>query len=233
MVEEKNVKELEISNIQNAKRNNDLNISKSSGIILNEKICRPISRNMLNPNAGNDWYGISLVNNHDGTYHVYGTSTSNLAIRITTSQIFLEANKSYTSSIEILDGEFVGQFVATVKNDNNILSYNYFKLFDSVLSQTKISNENKTIYAYEYYLPTSNVTVDFTFRFQVEEGSSATEYEAYEGCLYGLELYDTIEENFITDNYYLNCGIIAIFFALIILIVNAPLLFIRKIKGNL
>lgn len=60
--------------------------------------------------------------------------------------------------------------------------------------------------------------------YQIEDGSNT--------CIHSLELYDSIEPMFITNNYYLNCFIIGIMFLVIILIINAPLLVIRKIRGN-
>ena len=97
--------------------------------------------------------------------------------------------------------------------------YNNRLLFD---------DQDRNLYSFNSVITLNNI--------MVVEGlyneNSIGDYEPYDGCLYGLELYDTIEPNFITDNYYINCGIISIFLALIILIVNAPFIFIRKVKGN-
>ena len=51
-------------------------------------------------------------------------------------------------------------------------------------------------------------------------------------CIHSLELYDMVEPVFLTDNYYFNCLVIAGILAVVILIINAPFLFIRKIRGN-
>lgn len=48
----------------------------------------------------------------------------------------------------------------------------------------------------------------------------------------GLMLYDSIKDDLLTDNYYINCFIIAFFLFLVILIVNAPLMVLKKLKGR-
>lgn len=113
-------------------------------------------------------------------------------------------------------------------------SYSYSSLVtasNTWLSVNFVSSPNKTIKYIRAYWSNGYNYLDLD-SIMISEGLNLYDYEPYEGCLYGLELYDTIEPNFITDNYYINCGIISIFLALIILIVNAPFIFIRKVKGN-
>lgn len=46
----------------------------------------------------------------------------------------------------------------------------------------------------------------------------------------GVDLYDTIKDDFLTDNYFINCVIISIFLAIVGLVVLSPLIIIKKVQ---
>lgn len=140
-------------------------------------------KNLLNPNKPVNTEisnGITITNNGDGTYTAKGTSTNTLAIELTKpNTIILESGKTYSHSIEILSGTMAAQIAVTVINSDGTTTYNYMNLTPNQLSITKTMNENLIIKRYDFYV-TSGVSVDFTFRVQLEEGSEPTAYEPYQ-----------------------------------------------------
>lgn len=46
----------------------------------------------------------------------------------------------------------------------------------------------------------------------------------------GVDLYDTIKDDFLTDNYFINCVIISIFLSIVGLVVLSPLIIIKKVQ---
>lgn len=135
-------------------------------------------KNLLNPiGESKTENGITFTNNGDGTFTVTGTSTSSLAINLTDTinyPIILEKGKTYTQSVEILEGEgATSHVVPSVVDDYGKIEYNYFNG-----NQTKTADKNYKINSYAFYIA-SNVTLEFTFRVQLEEGDVATEYTPY------------------------------------------------------
>lgn len=123
--------------------------------------------------------GITITNNGDGSYTAKGTSTKALSIQLTSPNIIkLKANTYYTNSIEVLKGTMTGSITVTVKKSDNTIGYNYINVNNSNKTNTQISVEDLTIYAYSFYCA-SGTKVDFTFRVQLEEGTEATDYEPY------------------------------------------------------
>lgn len=123
--------------------------------------------------------GITITNNGDGSYTAKGTSTKTLSIQLTSPNIIkLKANTYYTNSIEVLKGTMTGSIAVTVKKSDNTIGYNYINVNNSNKTNTQISVEDLTIYAYSFYCE-SGTKVDFTFRVQLEEGTEATDYEPY------------------------------------------------------
>lgn len=149
-------------------------------------------KNLINPNLpvnSKTQNGITITNNGDGTYTATGTSTSSLAISLTQpNTIKLNKNTSYTNSIEILEGNFLGAIVVAVLDSEDKITYNYINVSSSSLSNTKIPTEDLTIKAYEYYINKANITVNFKFRVQLEKGTQATTYEQYKSNSLAINL---------------------------------------------
>ena len=149
-------------------------------------------KNLVNPNLpvnSKTQNGITITNNGDGTYTATGTSTSSLAISLTQKNtIKLNKSTSYTNSIEILEGNFLGAIVVAVLDSEDKITYNYINVSSSSLSNTKTPTEDLTIKTYEYYIDKANITVNFKFRVQLEEGTVATEYEEYKSNSLAINL---------------------------------------------
>lgn len=149
-------------------------------------------KNLINPNLpvnSKTQNGITITNNGDGTYTATGTSTSSLTISLTQpNTIKLNKNTSYTNSIEILEGNFLGAIVVAVLDSEDKITYNYINVSSSSLSNTKTPTEDLTIKAYEYYINKANITVNFKFRVQLEEGTVATDYEEYKSNSLAIDL---------------------------------------------
>lgn len=149
-------------------------------------------KNLINPNLpvnSKTQNGITITNNGDGTYTATGTSTSSLAISLTQKNtIKLNKSTSYTNSIEILEGNFLGAIVVAVLDSEDKITYNYMNVSSSSLSNTKTPTEDLTIKAYEYYIDKANITVNFKFRVQLEEGTVATDYEEYKSNSLTIDL---------------------------------------------
>lgn len=149
-------------------------------------------KNLVNPNLpvnSKTQNGITITNNGDGTYTATGTSTSSLAISLTQKNtIKLNKSTSYTNSIEILEGNFLGAIVVAVLDSEDKITYNYMNVSSSSLSNTKTPTEDLTIKTYEYYIDKANITVNFKFRVQLEKGSVATDYEEYKSNSLTIDL---------------------------------------------
>lgn len=149
-------------------------------------------KNLINPNLpvnSKTQNGITITNNGDGTYTATGTSTSSLAISLTQpNTIKLNKNTSYTNSIEILEGNFLGTIAVTVLDSEDKITYNYINVSSSSLSNTKIPTEDLTIKAYEYYISKANITVNFKFRVQLEEETQVTPFEEYKSNSLTIDL---------------------------------------------
>lgn len=149
-------------------------------------------KNLVNPNLpvnSKTQNGITITNNGDGTYTATGTSTSSLAISLTQKNtIKLNKSTSYTNSIEILEGNFLGAIVVAVLDSEDKITYNYINVSSSSLSNTKTPTEDLTIKTYEYYIDKANITVNFKFRVQLEEGTVATDYEEYKSNSLTIDL---------------------------------------------
>lgn len=146
--------------------------------------------NLLNPNrpiASSTKAGITVTNNGDGTYTATGTSTNNGAIDLTEINIIkLKKGLPYTNSIEILSGQMQGQIAVTVTNEDETTTYNYINVSSSILSKTVTPNDNKTIKNYQLFWSTSGITMNFTFRVQLEESPVVHPYIPY--GKYGIEV---------------------------------------------
>ena len=169
--------------------------------------------NLLNPNrpiASSTNAGITVTNNGDGTYTATGTSTHNGAIDLTEINIIkLKKGLPYTNSIEILSGQMQGRIAVTVTNEDETTTYNYINVSSSILSKTVTPNDNKTIKNYQLYWSTSGITMNFTFRVQLEESPAVHPYIPY--GKYGIEV-KTVGKNLLNlpDGTYTHNGITAV-----------------------
>ncbi len=151
--------------------------------------------NLINPNLPVDSEtrdGITLTNNGDGTYTVKGTATKTIGIDLTKQNVIkLKGNTYYTNSIEVLSGKMDGFITVSVKGKDDVTKFNYINLTPSNYINTVKTKEDLTVVRYNYFIE-SGKTVDFTFRVQLEKGTSATSYLPYGQC---RSMMDTITES--------------------------------------
>lgn len=144
-------------------------------------------KNMLNPNlpvSSETNRGITVVNNHDGTWHIFGTATSTLGIKLTSPNVIeLEKGKSYIHQLEILEGTFNGTITVSVKNDGGTISYNYLNVYSTLLYNVKTPTEHYIISGLNYYAPTGT-QVDAVVRLSLYQSNQILGYVPYDK--YGL-----------------------------------------------
>lgn len=139
-------------------------------------------KNLINPNQ--TIYtnaGVTIKNNGDGSYTASGTSTRAFSIKLTYDLFTLKSGLPYTNSIEILDGNMPNGVQITVKvsNANGTITYNYINLNPNLLSNTVTPNEDKMLEGYELYCNAAGISINFTFRVQLEQNNKATEWQPY------------------------------------------------------
>lgn len=140
-------------------------------------------KNLLNPNgASQNGSGLTFTNNGDGSFTVEGTSTANVSLVLSTQKIKLNANQPYTQSVTTVSGTKSGEVVVSVKNSSDEITFNYI-----AGNQTITPTENLTTYTYTCYVA-SGKTVNWTFKVQLEKGSTATEYEPYQSNTSTIDL---------------------------------------------
>lgn len=136
-------------------------------------------KNMLNPIGGSQTNrGVTFTNNGDGTFTAKGTSTGAVGFTLTNLTRYplnLYKGVTYTQSIDVISGvkPAMAVIVPSVKDEYGAISYNYF-----TDNQTKTAKSDFTVYSYTLYMD-GGVSVDFTFRVQLEEGATATEWTPY------------------------------------------------------
>ena len=136
-------------------------------------------KNLMNPDGETQTsFGVTLTNNGDGSFSVVGTSTSSATFRLVDMEkniIALHKGVAYTQSIEVLSGTKAptARVVPSVWTPSGDAIQNYFKD-----NQTVIPDDEYTIRSYSFYVP-NGLTVDYTFRVQLEVGDTATAYEPY------------------------------------------------------
>lgn len=136
-------------------------------------------KNLMNPDGETQTsFGVTLTNNGDGSFSVVGTSTSSATFRLVDTEkntIALHKGVAYTQSIEVLSGTKAptARVVPSVWTPSGDAIQNYFKD-----NQTVIPDDEYTIRSYSFYVP-NGLTVDYTFRVQLEVGDAATAYEPY------------------------------------------------------
>ena len=141
--------------------------------------------NLLNPigesKTEND---ITFTNNGDGTFTANGTASANTNFPLTIltdTPITLEANESYTQSLNVVSGTFGGSIVPAFKNGGGTISYNYFNSTGGSPNSTKTPTEEMYAHSYNFYISSGTSITNCTFKVQLEKGSTATTYEEYTG----------------------------------------------------
>lgn len=144
---------------------------------------KDVGKNLLNPNGVSKIESdLTFTNNGNGIFTVSGTSTTNRSFRLSTQQIELNANQPYTQSVITIAGTKVGEVVVSVKNRSNKITYNYI-----AGNQTITPTENLTTNTYTYYI-VAGKTVNWTFKVQLEKGSTSTDYENYQENILNIDL---------------------------------------------
>ena len=142
-----------------------------------------VGKNLVNPNGVSKIESdLTFTNNGNGIFTVSGTSTTNRSFRLSTQQIELNANQPYTQSVITIAGTKIGEVVVSVKNRSNKITYNYI-----AGNQTITSTENLITNTYTYYIAAGK-TVNWTFKVQLEKGSTSTDYETYQENILNLDL---------------------------------------------
>ena len=141
-------------------------------------------KNLLNPiGTSSSQADITLTNNGDGTFTANGTASEAVNFSLTnlsTSPITLEANTTYTQTLEIISGTFGGSIVPAFKNSGGTITYNYFNCNSNSRTDSKTPTEKMTAYSYNLYLGSGVSITNCKFRVQLEKGNS-TSYEQYTG----------------------------------------------------
>lgn len=136
---------------------------------------KDVGKNLVNPNGVSKIESdLTFTNNGNGIFTVSGTSTTNRSFRLSTQQIELNANQPYTQSVITIAGTKIGEVVVSVKNRSNKITYNYI-----AGNQTITPTENLITNTYTYYIAAGK-TVNWTFKVQLEKGSTSTDYETYQ-----------------------------------------------------
>ena len=144
-----------------------------------------VGKNLVNPNGVSKIESdLTFTNNGNGIFTVSGTSTTNRSFRLSTQQIELNANQPYTQSVITIAGTKIGEVVVSVKNRSNKITYNYI-----AGNQTITSTENLITNTYTYYIAAGK-TVNWTFKVQLEKGSTSTDYETYQENILNINLQD-------------------------------------------
>jgi hypothetical protein len=142
-----------------------------------------VGKNLVNPNGVSKIESdLTFTNNGNGIFTVSGTSTTNRSFRLSTQQIELNANQPYTQSVITIAGTKIGEVVVSVKNRSNKITYNYI-----AGNQTITPTENLITNTYTYYIAAGK-TVNWTFKVQLEKGSTSTDYETYQENILNLDL---------------------------------------------
>lgn len=147
-------------------------------VSVGQSVVTVAGKNLLNP-IGESFTnkGITFTNNGDGSFSVKGTSTGAVGFRLTNlnkSPIYLRGGVTYTQSVVVLRGDkSTAIVVPSVKDNDGGVRYNY--LTDN---QTKTAEKDYLVYTYTLYFE-PGVTVDCTFKVQLEIGNVATLWEKY------------------------------------------------------
>lgn len=114
----------------------------------------------------------------NGLIRVFGTTTADAAILISANKPILEANKSYTLSLQNVGNIDNNTYVAVAEST----ATNYFSLRanETQVSQTvKVTENNKTLTNVDIWV-SKGKTVDTSFYIQLEESNIMTPYEPYD-----------------------------------------------------
>jgi hypothetical protein len=128
-------------------------------------------KNLAQPNTHTE-NGITLTYDEDGVYHLKGTATSTF-----TFKIINRVTLSGTYTFAILDRSNTNISVwfwnNTTSSTDPLLNSEHLSVTKTYSSENEIANGNISI--------TSGVTYDYSFKVQIEQGSTVTSYEPYVG----------------------------------------------------
>lgn len=135
-----------------------------------------IGKNLCSPMSGVSENGLTTTVNSDGTIHVTGTATGSGGF-ITGSNVLecaIPSDQQITISISNTIPARLRQFIAGVSR-NSTSDINIGGV------STTFSKDFEIVSISLYLFTTAGQSYDFSFKFQVEFGSTATEYEPYSG----------------------------------------------------
>lgn len=130
--------------------------------------------------------GITFTNNNDGTYTLKGTATNLTNLLLfdqNNANLKLKSNQYYTLSVKVLSGEVNFSIPSAIKDNEGKITYNYMTL----ATPTKLTDKEYDFYQISLYI-TSGKVVDCTIALQIEESSTATEYEEHKSTTATIDL---------------------------------------------
>lgn len=142
-------------------------------------------KNLLNYTGGNySGNGITITNNGGNTFTYNGALTA--GFNYVLGDCSLKAGRTYTASLEVLSGSAVQYYVGYLFQ---ILDNNNTSNFSASIGTTKKSVQftpTADVTSLRFWHPynssqTNESFSNFKFRLQIEEGSSATDFEPYVG----------------------------------------------------
>ena len=132
-------------------------------------------------NVSSEAVGLTYESNIDGTYRIYGTATANRQLMVTIEDGILRAVSStyyssliagdYTLKVETISGSGSG-FV--VRNSTTQITESY-----ALEQHFTLAEDSSSINIYKFI--TNGTEIDWTFKIQLEKGTTAHEWEPYVG----------------------------------------------------
>ncbi|MDD3267563.1 MAG: hypothetical protein PHC75_10345, partial [Burkholderiales bacterium] len=150
-------------------------------------------KNLLKPTLENSTTvnGVTLTNNHDGTFTLNGTANTTSAVRIyngIAKKIVMHNGKSYTFSTNVIQGDFGrSTFTFAVYNPDNTVRYNFMNTTKNVSTNTKLMTWDTPVQGIAVYFVEGTTFNNVVFNIQLQEGT-ATPYEPYTGNEYPITL---------------------------------------------
>ena len=154
--------------------------------VTGENVVRICGKNLFIPPNGDEVAGVTFTRNQDGTYDISGTATARAQIVYYDDAPQLENGETYT----IKANQFLGDVIVRAEafNGETYLRTNYL-LNSTTQQQTGVwngTNSNRCCFVLRVE---SGKTVNVTgLGIQLEKGSTATTYQAYQGQDYEINL---------------------------------------------
>lgn len=116
--------------------------------------------------------GITCTNNGDGSYTLNGTSTDNTSFFINTN--YPAGNYAISANNRVASSS--GAFYIQAESSGGALRTDL-----NIINSKKTKNMTSTIYAISIVVPINLTLTNFVIKPQLEQGSTATDYEPYTG----------------------------------------------------